>query len=203
MTTPNAGGTVTIAPDEKSVLYTPQAGKFGPYTETFTYTMTDGQFSDTATVTVNVEPVVRPRARDDKYTVSEDSTNNALDGSGPTTCSMRAPPEPVRDHVTAAPWHGHGRQQGTTDLDDTIVYTPNADYFGPDTLEYQVDDDYVENGNRERASAATVTITVTNVNDNPDGERRQRFPADPGRQLLITRWTCWRTTRSCPMSMKR
>ena len=93
--------------------------KFGPYTETFQYTMTDGQYSDTATVTVNVEPVIRPRARDDKYTVLEDSTNNCPGCAGQRPVQRRRDPDAVRDRHAAA------RTARPTIVGDNIVYTPS------------------------------------------------------------------------------
>ncbi len=34
---------------------------------------------------------------------------------------------------------------GTADIvGDNIVYTPAPDYFGTDTLEYEIDDDFVD-----------------------------------------------------------
>ncbi|MGI0024464.1 MAG: Ig-like domain-containing protein, partial [Nitrososphaera sp.] len=45
-------GTVTIRPDGKGVVYTPEEGFAG--TDEFTYSVTDGSLSDTATVTINV-----------------------------------------------------------------------------------------------------------------------------------------------------
>jgi hypothetical protein len=49
-------GTVTIAPDNKGLIYTPAANASG--SETFTYTISDGRGgTDTATVTVTVTAV--------------------------------------------------------------------------------------------------------------------------------------------------
>jgi hypothetical protein len=45
-------GTVTIRPDGKGVIYTPANGYSG--NDQFTYTVTDGSLSDTATVTIKV-----------------------------------------------------------------------------------------------------------------------------------------------------
>ena len=42
-----------------------------------------------------------------------------------------------------------------------LTYTPNADYFGPDSFTYTISDG---NGGSD---TATVNITVTNVNDPP------------------------------------
>mgnify|MGYP000875693521 CR=1 FL=1 len=150
VTTPDLGGTVTIAADGKSILYTPDPEALGPYTETFVYTMTDGEFTDTATVTVNVEPVVRPRARDDKYTVAEDSSDNAmavlvndLFNEGATRTLFE---------IITAPVHGTAVIDG-----ENIVYTPAPDFFGTDTLEYRIDDDFVGEDEQE-----SVPSTVSN-----------------------------------------
>ena len=142
--------------------------------------MTDGQFSDTATVTVNVEPVIRPRARDDKYTVLEDSGANVLDQPQGVLAN-----DLFNDGFTHSlfviitpPAHG------TADIvGENIVYTPAPDFFGTDTLVYQIDDDFVDQSeNPSVPSTALVTITVTPVNDAPDGQRRHVL-GDPGRQL--------------------
>ena len=58
-------GTVSISAGGKSVLYTPDPEVEGLEIDTFVYTLSDGTLTDTATVTVNIEPVVRPRARND------------------------------------------------------------------------------------------------------------------------------------------
>jgi VCBS repeat-containing protein len=73
------GGTVEIAEDGLSVLYTPAANVFGE--ETFTYTASDGNGgTDTATVTVQItgsnDP---PIAVNDTATVVEESTDNTID----------------------------------------------------------------------------------------------------------------------------
>jgi Ca2+-binding RTX toxin-like protein len=49
----------------------------------------------------------------------------------------------------------------TVNPDGTLTYTPNADYNGPDTISYTVDD-----GNGGSATS-TVTVTVNPVNDAP------------------------------------
>ena len=75
--TTSAGGTVTIAADAKSILYTPAAGYSGA--DSYTYTISDGNGgSATATVSVNV---VAPVPTDISGTVYIDSDNdNVIDG---------------------------------------------------------------------------------------------------------------------------
>lgn len=55
---------------------------------------------------------------------------------------------------------------GTVDLnnDGTLRYTPNADFFGEDTITYTVKDD---SGAANDSDTATVTVTVNPVNDAP------------------------------------
>lgn|GEM_PF-4183794 len=76
----SAGGTVFIAEDRLSLVYTPQAGFTG--TETFTYTVDDGLGrSDTATVTVTVSPALAAAFRNpqDPLDVSGDRVISPID----------------------------------------------------------------------------------------------------------------------------
>ncbi|MHC4177609.1 MAG: Ig-like domain-containing protein, partial [Planctomycetota bacterium] len=76
-------GTATRAPDGLSIIYTPDSyapdpGYIG--LDTFSYTIEDSAGATaTATVTVNVEALVLPRARNDTFSVGEDSQDNDLD----------------------------------------------------------------------------------------------------------------------------
>ena len=77
-------GTVSINGGQNGIgiAYSPNAGYVG--TDTFTYTISDGVNTDTATVTVTVEAPVTtgntaPVATNDSFTVTENTTDNALD----------------------------------------------------------------------------------------------------------------------------
>jgi VCBS repeat-containing protein len=156
-----SNGTVTIADNNRDVLYTPNANFQG--TDTFTYTMRDTAGNTaTATVTVNVANVNdNPIAADDTFTVAEDATNVVLDviandSSGPD------PAETLRVQSFETP------ANGTVQLQDNgarLVYTPNAGFHGTDTFSYTLTDG---NGGVDQAS---VTITVTEVNDAPVATR--------------------------------
>ena len=75
--TPSGGGSVVIAQDGQSVIYTPQAGFLG--SETFTYTISDGNGgTDTATANVNVVNTL-PTAVGYTFTVT-DANGNPLSG---------------------------------------------------------------------------------------------------------------------------
>ncbi len=160
---PNNGGTVTIAPNQLGLIYTPAREFVG--TETFTYTISDqGNLTSTATVTVEVEPLVVPRARVDLPTFAEDTTNNVInvlandrvnDGEEATLLSIAT--QPANGTATI-------NTNGTPDdlTDDTIFYTPNANFYGTDVFTYVMNDTSDPSG---ADSTGTVTVTVTDVND--------------------------------------
>ncbi len=182
-TQPSSGGTVTNT--ATNVSFTPAAGFVG--FATFTYTIDDGNGgTDTATVTVRVgsPPNQPPDARDDTFSVAEDSTATVLDVLANDTT---APDTGETLTVTAVTQPTTG---GTVTLTSTgtVTFTPTANFNGTVTFTYSVSDG---NGGSD---TATVTVTVTPVNDNPDAvdDLVQR-----GCRTAAPRcWTCWPTTRS-------
>lgn len=151
----NNGGTVSITGGGGSLTYTPMGGFLG--TETFTYTITDsGGLTDTATVSVLVEPGVLPRARPNSASGAENTSINVdvlsddsvNPGSTPTLVSV------------------NDGSFGTVvaENDGTVTYTPSdADFYGTDTFTYTMND----SSGLGVDSTGTVTITVTDVNDTP------------------------------------
>ncbi|MDD2269304.1 MAG: Ig-like domain-containing protein, partial [Eubacteriales bacterium] len=110
----------------------------------------------TFTITVN-QVADDPKAVDDSYTVNEDSTNNFLNVLS-------------NDRDADKDWNGEGlsiesvgsASNGTAVLSGgAVFYTPNADYYGPDSFTYVMEDE------RGETDSATVTITVAAVNDQP------------------------------------
>lgn len=161
-----ANGSVRLATvsGKQMLLYTPNADFIG--IDTFTYTIVDGGGkTDSATVTIDVIPVIRPRARTDRYTLPEDSTNfsmpvmsNDLANVGNFKTTLLSFTSPANGTLT--------RNENNTpaDLtDDFLVYTPNADYNGSDSFSYTIND----TAGTGVDSTATVFITVTEVNDAP------------------------------------
>jgi hypothetical protein len=135
-----------------NVTYAPNANFSG--TDRINYTISDGNGgSDSAVVTVTVTAVNDPPvANSDTATVAEDSTNNVInvtvndtDADGDTLT------------VTAA-----SAQNGSVTFGGgNVIYTPNANYSGQDTINYTISD-----GNGGSASAV-VTVTVTGESDAP------------------------------------
>jgi len=154
-TSPN--GTVVINPDG-TITFTPDPNFNG--IATITYTISDGNGgTSTAIVTVTVVAVNDPPvARNDVYTMDEDTTARIPVLSNDF--------DPDRDPLTiTAATSPHGRV--IINADGTISFTPNPNFFGPATITYTITDG---NGG---FSTATVTVNVINVNELPiDGDER-------------------------------
>jgi subtilisin family serine protease len=142
----------TTAIEAGQVRYTPTAGYTG--LDAFDYTVSDGAGgTEIGSVTVAITEVNHPPvANDDAATTAEDTSklvdvranDTDVDGNTLTVTDVGAP--------------GHG----TTAIEaGQIRYTPAANYAGPDSFTYTVDDGLGEN------DSATVSITVTAVNDPP------------------------------------
>lgn len=153
--TPPAHGTITI--DSDGVNYIPDPNYYGP--DSFTYTLTDaaGAVSNTAGVSITVDPVNdAPVAAADIASTPEDV---------PVTISILVNDSDVDNaldiqsvKVMINPAHG------STEVlpDGTIIYTPAKDYFGSDTFSYTVKDVL-----GLTSAAAQVSVSVTPVNDAP------------------------------------
>src|SRR6185369_5981288 len=116
---------------------------------------------DTATVNLTVNNVNdTPDAVDDSATVSEDSSNNAINVlANDTDADNLTSPFNAGLTVVAVTQGAHG---SVTFTPTGVSYTPAPNYFGSDTFTYTIRD---PDGAMD---TATVNITVTNVNDTPD-----------------------------------
>ncbi|MBK9072584.1 MAG: tandem-95 repeat protein [Myxococcales bacterium] len=95
-----------------------------------------------------------PVAFDDASAVNEDSTDNAVDVLGN---DLGLTDGPIAVTISMPPAHG----TAVVDINGDILYTPDPDYFGPDSLIYMVEDIDGE------TSTATVAFDVANVDDVP------------------------------------
>ncbi|MCP4539759.1 MAG: tandem-95 repeat protein [Chloroflexi bacterium] len=138
-----------------TVLYSPDADFFG--SDSFTYTVSDGNAATTALVQVRVQAVndQAPQAVDDPVTVYEDAGGHVM-------YLLNNDTEPEGDPLTltavGAAMHGSVSIQHPTT--GTVIYTPTANYFGSDTFTYTVSDGLFDDN-------ATVSVTVNAVNDPP------------------------------------
>ncbi|MFW0947203.1 tandem-95 repeat protein [Vibrio parahaemolyticus] len=138
----NNDGTVTYTPDDNYV------GK-----DTFTYVVTSGGVSESATVEVNVTPVNdAPVAKDDIATTQEDTAvtidvlpnDSDVDGDKLSIRSATVP-----------------EAQGKVEIvDGKLVFTPAENFNGHAEITYTVTDGQL-------TDEAKVTVTVNPVNDAP------------------------------------
>ena len=148
-----ANGTVVVNANG-NFEYTPNAGFSGE--DSFTYTVSDGELSDTGTVNVTVNPVdainTPPKAVDDSATGVEDAviTGNVLDNDT----------DLEGDELSAALANGPANGMVTVNADGSFEYTPDADFNGSDSFTYTVSDG-------EESVVGAVNLTVEAVNDDP------------------------------------
>ena len=153
LSTPSRGGVVSIASDNRRVIYTPAANING--SETFTYTVRD-QTGATATATVTVQLTAvndNPVAVNDTLTTVITTDRDVFipvlsnDTSGPDTV------ETLTVTQVGTPSQGGTARVGTAG--SGVLYTPRSGFTGNETFTYTVSD-----GNGGTATA-TVTVTVS------------------------------------------
>jgi CshA-type fibril repeat protein len=123
----------------------------GPYTVVVTaQDIAGGEVTDTFTWTVSNPG---PSATDDAFTTDEDT---AVSGTVAGNDS-----DPDGDSLSFAQTSNPSNGSVVFNNDGSFTYTPNADFHGTDTFDYEITD---ADGSK---STATVTITVDAVNDAP------------------------------------
>ncbi len=148
-----ASGTLSLNANG-GFTYTPAAGFAG--TVTFAYRANDGMVnSGVATVTLKVN--ARPVANGDTFTTAEDTPLNA---PAPGVLANDTDPENDPRSAVAVTQPAHGTL--ALAANGSFLYTPTANYSGPDSFTYRVND-----GVRDSLATATVNLTVTPVNDAP------------------------------------
>jgi DNA/RNA endonuclease G (NUC1) len=161
-TTPDTHGSVNLSAGQ--VTYTPAANYNGP--ASFDYQVCDNGTTNgspdakcsVATVNVNVSAVNDPPdAVDDSAAVAEDSGANAIN----VLANDSFVPDAGETLSISATTNGAHGTVAITGGGTGLTYTPNADYFGPDSFTYTISDG---NGGTD---TATVNINVTPVNDAP------------------------------------
>lgn len=133
------------------IRYTPATGSAGE--DSFTYTVGDGNGNtDTGRVTVSVTR--HPVTIDDVLSVDEDSTA-AVD-----VLANDSDPDGDALDVIGASGAAHGSVE--VNADNTVSYTPDANYNGPDSFDYTVFDDH------GGTASASVAVTINSVEDAPE-----------------------------------
>jgi hypothetical protein len=148
-------GTLLDTSDDE-LFYLPPLNFDG--SDTFTYTVSDGELSDSATVKVFVGISQNaPIANDDSYTVEPGTALEVTSAAG-----VLANDEDVNGTGLSAVLVS-GPAAGTLELepDGSFRYTPEDGFEGEDAFTYKADDGSAE------SSEATVTITVTSIDYAP------------------------------------
>jgi hypothetical protein len=129
-----------------------------------------GAQSDSDTVTIDVLPKVRPRARTDSVTVAEDSDNNPVLvlGNDIPNVDAKVTLKSFSDGAHGKVTRFDNNTPGDT-TDDELRYTPDDDFFGQDSFTYVINDTFEGTDKGGKDSIGTVVVTVTEVNDAPTG----------------------------------
>src|SRR6056297_708559 len=149
-----ANGSVTVE-DDNSLTYTPNAGFTGP--DTITYEISDGAGGmATAGVAMSVAAAnSAPLAEDDTAETTEDTAvsidvlGNDSDPDG----------DPLTVTAASAP-----NGSVTVEDDNSLTYTPNAGFTGPDTITYEISD------GAGGTATASVAMSVAAANSAPLAE---------------------------------
>jgi gliding motility-associated-like protein len=159
--TPNADGTVTYTPTGTFPL--------GITVDSFSYVVCDvttvapQPLCDTAIVYVYINRIDTPEVKKNDPPVATDDYVTLCEEAYTVTPVMDNDGDPNGDlftikSITVNPAHGLGSVSGRN-----IVYVPNTNYYGQDTLSYSICD----NGNPVLCDTAKVIYTIYNINDAP------------------------------------
>jgi len=164
---PSSGSLSGSAPN---LTYTPQPGFSG--VDSFTFVANDGtDDSAAATITVTVSDVNNAPSADDKAIDTDEdvAVGVVLTGSDPDG-------DPLIFIVQTGPTHG-----ALTGTAPNLTYTPDPDYYGPDSFTYLANDGEFD------SAAATVNITVDPVNDPPTADDKNvSTPEDTPKGVTLT-----------------
>ncbi|WP_390501728.1 tandem-95 repeat protein [Vibrio harveyi] len=146
---PAEQGTVTIV--DGKLVFTPAENFNGD--ATISYTISDGQLTDDATVAVTVNPVNdAPVAVNDAVSTDEDTAV--------TIDVLANDSDPENDTLTITAASVPAEQGTVTIVDGKLVFTPAENFNGDATISYTISDGQLTDD-------ATVAVTVNPVNDAP------------------------------------
>ncbi len=145
-------GTLSITAATGAFTYTPAANYHGP--DSFTFTVSDGHSgTDTGQINITVTSVNDlPVAGDQSLTTNEDTLLNG------TLTATDVDEDTLTYSQTIAPAHG---TLSITAATGAFTYTPTANYHGPDSFTFTVNDGH------SGTDTGVISITVTSVNDLP------------------------------------
>ena len=146
--TQTSNGTVVLAPDG-SFVYTPTLNFDGP-TDSFTYEVSDGVRTDTATVTINVAPTTdAPITAPDNYIVQFETTLEVSAADGVLANDIDVDSPVITSLLLIEPANGVAVLQS----DGSFTYTPDDGFVGIDSFTYGAQDGFL-------TQFETVTLDV-------------------------------------------
>ena len=172
---PEAGGRVTLEKGvslgdltDDGVRYTPFPDFQG--TDVFTYSVTDGSFTDIGLVTVTVLNIDDdpPRALNDQFDVEENSTGQSLTVLLDNGQGRDFDPDGDPIVIESVGWPRIG---GSTELEaeeNEVVFTPSENFVGLSVFTYSITDGSF-------FDVAYVTVTVTDADNRAPVARPDRF----------------------------
>lgn len=144
----------SVTNNGSSVTYTPDTNFVG--TDNFTYTISDGngnQSTAKVTVIVSEGPNGPPVANPDPATTQENT---------PVTINVLAnDTDPDNDPLSVDSVTDPPNGSAAINADQTVTYTPDANFFGADTFDYTIHD------GKGGFDSATVTVTVERTPNSP------------------------------------
>jgi hypothetical protein len=151
-----------------TVTYTPGPDYNGG--DSFDFKASDGSTdSNQSTVSINVTDVNdAATANDDSTDATEDTTLNFA-AANLTTNDSPGPANEGSQSLTVTSVTATANTHGSVTLTSgTVSYSPDPNYNGPASFDYQVCDSGTTNGSLDaKCATATVNITVNPVNDGP------------------------------------
>lgn len=149
-------GNLTLNPDG-SFSYSPNSNYNG--SDSFTYKANDGTADSLpTTVSITVNPINdNPVANNDPDETTDEDTPVTINVLGNDT---DADGDSLEIHSVTQGANG----SVTIETDNTVTYSPNANYSGPDTFTY------IGTDGTSQSNSATVSIMVRQVNDPPTAD---------------------------------
>ena len=149
-------GSLTLNGDG-SFKFTPDSSFSG--SDSFSYKVSDGTYSDTGTATITVDPApnVAPVANDDTYTAMAGTTLDVPANAGVLANDTDANGDALTAILVNGPSHGLLTLNG----DGSFSFTAAGDFSGNDSFTYMVSDGTAD------SAVATASITVDAPNTAP------------------------------------
>jgi len=157
--------------------------------DSFTFRVNDGHHeSNVSTVNITISEVNDIPAPSTDSASTDEDTPLALTASSLTTNDSAGPSDESVQSLTVASVSPTANTHGSVSLNSgTINYSPDLNYNGPASFEYQVCDNGLSNGSPDpKCATGTVNITVNPVNDAPTLNAIGNQTVDLGNTLAFT-----------------